>query len=627
MLVVTCHLKPRPEFYAAIHEQSWKAHQYRNKLMELYLGKIRRYRELRFEFFPELRELFVKCDELEKRLEAERLELSKVLRAERDDHPKTQEVKAIRSELNAARKTLSDLLKEKEKQVLAPANAEFKRRFGELLDKSPHGKAKGRKAILAQMFSEDWPEFWKEVQRLDAQYLEACKLARKDCGLAVGTYLAVEDAHSRAISDSETDPRFKKFRGDGKLGHQCNKGKLTPKMVQFSPYPDARAFDKNWQMVRFNIGKVSDPIWIEGRCNTARLRQDVPIKWVYLQVRREGLYYRYELQFTLDTEREHVHGTGTCAVNVGWRRLDNGNVRVGYGVDDRNNAFEIVLPAKLIKKERYCSRIEGVTKRLFLQTRDYLSKALRESFPGKPEWLDEQIQHMHIWLAHGRLARVSQMWYSQGYADHIEQLWQRWKSERLSQEFDLFDEPEFIKQWAISQQSPVPLLVVLEWWRRKDAHLVNGALRGKIKAQRWRREIYRVAASQLAKTYATIIVGPYKLDKLIQKPEVEDDRRTAQEENASSLRQIASPGLLREILLGHKNAEEGITKDITVEHFGCGGKTQSDPKKQIHCECSACGQTYDQDRNAAQHLLQRARERLSLGLPPGRDSRSSLAAE
>lgn len=626
MLVVTCHLKPRPEFYAAIHEQSWKANQYRNKLMELYLGKIRRYRELRFESFPELRELFVKCDELKKRLEAERLELSKVLRAERDGHPKTQEVKAIRSELKAARDALSSALKAQEKQALAPANAEFKRRFGELSDKSPHGKAKGRKAILAQMFVEDWPEFWKEVQKLDAQYLEACKLARKDCGLAVGTYLAVEDAHSRAVSDSDTDPSFKKFRGDGKLGHQCNKGKLTPKMVQFSPYPDERAFDKNWQTVRFNIGKVSKPIWIEGRCNTARLRQDVPIKWVYLQVRREGLYYRYELQFTLDTEREHVHGTGTCAVNVGWRRLDNGNVRVGYCVDDSNNAFEIVIPSRVIEKERRCSHIEGVTKRLFLQTRDYLSKELRKSFPCKPEWLDDQIQHMHLWHAHGRLARVSQMWYSQGYADHIEQLWQLWKSERLEC-LDLFEDPEDAVLWATLKGSPVPLLFALEMWRRKDAHLVNGALRGKIKAQRVRREIYRVAASQLAKKYATVIVGPYKLDKLIKKPEIEDDRRTAHDENASSLRQIASPGLLRDILIGHKNAEEGIIEDITVEHFGCGGKTKSDPKKQIHCECSACGQTYDQDRNAAQHLLQRARERLSLGLPPGRDSRSSLAAE
>jgi hypothetical protein len=348
------------------------------------------------------------------------------------------------------------------------------------------------------------------------------------------------------------------------------------------------------------------------------------VKWVYLIVRRVGLQYDFDIQFTVTSEREYSYGEGVAAVNLGWRRLANGDVRVGFVVDSEGQTEELRMPAQFTERERYFQSIESFNKKNFLQFHAYLSRTLKEPFEGKPTWMDEQIENIHSWKAHGRLARVAMAWESE-HLSQVKELWGRWKQERFAVKKDLLDTPEVVYHWAQKQGFEHPLLFVLLVWRKKDEHLVNGFSRGRARLQRRRLDIYRGLAKRLSEKYSKVVVGPKNLEELAKTPLAEDDRRTKQDENSNKIRLIAAPSILKQCLLQYANVSEEVDpKDISIKHFGCGGFTKSEKKRDILCECAACGQVYDQDHNAAKHLLHQAVSRLQ---EPPPEKPSSLAAE
>lgn len=628
MLVISCPFKPLSKDIGSILQESMKANRYRNGLMNLYLQKVNVFRELRLAHFPECATMLGMAQFQEQLLKDRLLELSEVLRKDRDGHPLTAEVKKIRKELFSLKKDLSAFLKPKEKAALDPAQAEFKRRYDESGVTAPRLKEKIRKEILAAMFQEEqWSPFWKQTRQLEEQYISRCQLLRKNCGLSVGTYLGVETAHESALKKSKGDPSFKSYRGDGRLGHQCVRGKVSPNMLQIIPRTDEQSVRKKWATVRFNIGKVSDPVWVEGKICLRRYSPDATVKWVYLIVRRVGLQYDFDIQFTVTSEREYHYGSGgTAAVNISWRRLPSGDVRVGFVVDDAGQTEELRMSGEIIERERYFQSIEGFCKKNFTLFHTYLSRTLKEPFEGKPPWMDEQIENIHAWKAHGRLARIAMAWESEHLAK-VKELWASWKQERLgaSPKKDLLDSPEVVYHWAQKRGFEHPLLFVLLVWRKKDEHLVNGFSRGRARLQRRRLDFYRGIAKRLSEKYSKVVIGPKGLDGIVKSPLREEDRRTKHDENANRIRLIVAPSVFKQCLLKYDNVSGEDSKYITQEHFGCGGLTLSDMKKDILCKCSACGQVYDQDHNAAKHLLHRARARTTDGLHPGGSSSCNAA--
>lgn len=613
MIVYSYGFKPRFEDRRSIADELYKANQYRNKLTELYIAKVTTYRQIRAAAFPELAEFGERMLVISMRLDQVREEHSAVPKRERRSHPlseRARNLKEQRRELATKLKAARDAAD----AVISAPNAELRRRKELLVQAagdSPHARRMAHEQVLADMLSEpEWPDVWKRVAKNDAEYAAACKRARAECGLSVGTYLAIEDADQRSQKTSQMDPRFRRFDGSGKLGHQSPKGFLSEAMIQVTPIDDERSHRKNWHWARFNIGKVSAPIWVEGRITLHRpMPADAPVKWVYLVAKRIGLRTEYEIQFTIKHTKSEPEGEGLCAVNVGWRRFPDGRVRVGYYVDDSGTEFEMLLPSQISEREQYASSI--------LSAADiHHNEAIRALCAHRktdplPEWLLEETQHAHVWRSHRKLASIAHRWTNE-HREEIEPLWKQWKSERKSAGADLFDGFEAIKSWldAVAPQPTMhPLAVYLEWWRRKDAHLIQGAMSMRRRMALRRRECYRIAAKELGSKYRNVVVGPLQIASLIKKPDIEDDTRTPQMEKASGLRQVSAPGELAAELRKLQCAIKGKTTDITVEHYGCGGKTTQDPCLSVMLTCPKCQQVYDQDRNAALHLLGRYRER------------------
>lgn len=641
MIVYTYGFKPQFSDRQAIGDELYKANKYRNKLTELYLAKIERYRALRLKVSPEWAATQGKADELEKRLDELRDAHKSVPKKERAKHPLSIETRQVRDELKTLRAQLKANRDGIDAQIQGEARVEFLRRKNALIEQgngSPHEKGAAHRAVLAEMLDEpQWSPHWKESMRSDADYADACKLARAECGLSVGTYLAIEDADKRSQKTSEGDPGFKRFEGGGKLGHQCTKG-VNEKMLQLEPitserYPNKtpeeleRAVARGWVWCRFNIGKMSAPQWIEGRLSMDRpLPAGVRVRWVYLVAKRVGLRTKYEIQFTLDYTPEKERGIGVCAVNVGWRKVEQGDVRIAYYVDDQGKEQELKLPAKIRDREKYADTLIAAADAVFNEAKAFFGPKLK-AYKKKPDWMvEEEIKFIHAWRSHRKLARISLRWKAE-HEEEIERLWREWKKERgvkpvrsRKKKLDLLDDYKTMVAWAKEKKATHPLLVALEWWRRKDAHLVQGAMSIRNHMALFRREYYRVTARSLASRYDTVVVAPKAQKQLTKNPEVEDDTRTPQEKNSGRARQRYSPGAMAEELrkIDGKTAEVD-TKGITFIHFDCGGKATGSSVEGVALTCGKCGELYDQDRNAALHLLQRFKdgERSGSGKKPG----------
>src|SRR5690606_6031603 len=104
MLVIRCQFNPKSEFIPIIQQEMYKANVYRNQLMERYLQRLQRYRELRIEHFPECKPLLEQVQALNAKLEELRKGYNGVPRDQREKHPRTAEIKDTVTALKEARK-------------------------------------------------------------------------------------------------------------------------------------------------------------------------------------------------------------------------------------------------------------------------------------------------------------------------------------------------------------------------------------------------------------------------------------------------------------------------------------------------------------------------------------------
>src|SRR5690606_21958548 len=172
MLVIRCQFNPKSEFIPIIQQEMYKANVYRNQLMQRYLQRLQRYRELRIEHFPDCQPLLEQVQTLQAKFVELRKEYNGVARDQRTGHPLTAEIKSTALALKEARKALKAYLQPREKEALKKGQDEFKARFQATGASSPHAKRQARINILKQMFTEpEWPAFWKATRYLEEQYI------------------------------------------------------------------------------------------------------------------------------------------------------------------------------------------------------------------------------------------------------------------------------------------------------------------------------------------------------------------------------------------------------------------------------------------------------------------------
>jgi hypothetical protein len=664
-------------------------HAYYNRIIEIMRDLRLRFREARAKVAPELDALEQKCDELAKRKKALRDEMKAVRKKARKRVacPELQaEVRAIEAELKPAR----DTFKAQRKRVdaeLKPSKALYVERVQAVCiaegrvnpdgtaSKAPQTRKRVNALVAAEMLADDeMPEFWRETFGNERQALAKVKEARAHCGLEHGCYLRVEEAATLACRMSKRDlPRFKRYMGTGTIAVELRKQTTdtvlcgTSNYVRIEPLPadtwtkedgkrDRHGCRKAYTTVRIRVGKTSagEPIWATFPILMHRpLPAGAPVKWAWVKIWRCGNRKRYNLQVTLESEQflpeNRPCGEGTMAIDLGWRVLPNGRIRVGYGVDDQGNHWRespgaepgfilpgarpengraATLPAtNLPPKRALRERIEYVETlrshgdlwfdRAKARTVAWLKEQTQHEDMGNkscvPDWMRADTEHIGKWHAHHKLARVAYRWVRELITEErIRSLWVEWRTERLASKQDLMGDCNDIGAWFAAhgvEDEPCRFALWLEWWRRKNAHLYQWERAQDHKARGARRDLYRCWAARLARTHKTIVMEDFEISKVAKKPKSED---SPQNKKANAIRQMVAVSEFRLAILsavGEKRLCREPPEDTTRQCTHCGHL----PKRGVNVHaaetivltCAKCERSEDQDKRGAINLLRR----------------------
>jgi hypothetical protein len=401
--------------------------------------------------------------------------------------------------------------------------------------------------------------------------------------------LAVKAAKEGKIKSRKNDPpeerglpKKRRWTGRGVVAVQLQNGMPADRLqgqdrrVQVDPL-DPQAFDETlgrgarrklqYTTLRLRIGSLNDgkPVWAEWPLYMHRdLPEKAVIKWakVVRKPWKQGFQYRWWLQLTLevpDSEWEGRKKADLVAINVGWRKVEGGEIRAATWVDAAGNTGDFRLPSfKFRQRLEKANEIRG--------HRDVLLDGLKS------------------WLA---------LEYP---------LCSKWKSfesfYKLISNADLSAETrEKISEWMARDKHL--------WWYERGCR--EGALK-------YRREQYRLFALAMADKYPVVVVENYDL-----RPIVTDEERVKQpahqrvESSPSQLRNILRTTATRCGALVIDGESKLATQQCHLCGYGQGENERWDAAEKIEHTCEGCGATWDQDVNNARVLLARAKVMLASG--------------
>jgi hypothetical protein len=454
---------------------------------------------------------------------------------------------------------------------------------------------------------------------INARHRELLKAARAASGLYWGNYTHVEMSVEQAARSADTAareayksgkpvspwterPRFHRFSGEGRLRVQIQGGISCEELfsqgstqVQVDPVPDDTYLRPRHQRRRASRTRVhiraestadGKPVWVELPMILHRpLPEDAWIKEAWIVRERVGPGFRHNIQFVLESQTfisAANRADGRVAVNVGWRRKDDGRIRVGYWLGDDGRYGEILVPDKVSAPShdkapndlRKADDIRAKRDGAFNEMRTALKDALETSEAPLPDVCQEAIKYIDRWRSPGRLVGFMRLWRRAGVRpDH-----------------------EVILAW-------------LDEWAKRDRHLWRYESELRRARRNHRREVYRLVGLKLAREYGTIMIGEMNLtdlrrNKLPEEGALTED--TAQHRNAS----IAAPGELRESIkaAAKKLGREVVTEDSTLKTIVCvvdkHVNRDWDTRRSIMQTCGgACRRRMDQDHNHCANLL------------------------
>ena len=453
---------------------------------------------------------------------------------------------------------------------------------------------------------EDSTDYTSALTLLHADCGESKRAAYNAAECGWGTRLKIAEAVERAV-DGCTDadlPRFRRWNGDGLCAVQLQRGLTVAKLMEggdqrlsfaWLPLTGTRTCRTSARPALVSLRVRSDehkrpiwlkvPIWIGPQYP---LPADGIIKWAVL-VRRAGPmrrqsdgswwpYWQWSVNFTVATsEVKTCAASGVCGVDLGWRLMEDGTLRVAYWVGSDGEKGELrVDPGRW----GYIADLQSIRTGIFNDARGMLVKWLVQQ-PRLPEWLAEETASLDQWRSPARLCRLVERW--QGVAG---------------------DEG---------------IVALLRAWREREGHLLQIERDVAAKAERWRRGFFRSFARMLAKRYSVLSVEDCDWRKLARLPTTESNETV--NETARRNQRIASVGLLRQCL-AQSGADvrfsrtEGTTRECCV----CGAWPAEgwDAAAELMYRCSN-GHVRDQDEGAARNLLARATV-----VEPGQDDVASV---
>ena len=601
----------------------------------------------------------------------ERLEMAKELRAIAIDQ--LREAKRPSMLLTAARKAAANLAK-----AISSADGETiaKDEAAAIAAASATAIATAAAATIATAKDEALLAAYEKVREEAHVRRLAARGDYSGRGLRHGAYARVEDSMRQAASSSKRPISFERYDGSGSIGTQLTargngssetddrilgltlselvsaadpRLRLGPpgaldahpraEVAACSSWDEAMRLGRNlrrhaartWIDLRVGSNPDRSPIFARFPITLHRLPpRDSVIKWAHVVRRRVGHRLEWRLQLTLESKTFEgspvAIGEGTCAINVGWRRLlDDQNeivgLRAAYVVDEAGIEREIRVP------DYVTSRGAGKERR----ARGNHKKATKPLLGaiGKCDDLarirDQALEHTQLTLSAWLADRggVPAEWQvadparpdgtvPRPMADRLRgySAWRAaWKLRR------------FVDAWKIRRvPGDEAIYASLTAWVKQDRHLEIWQASSRDRLIAHRRETWRVIAADLARRYATILVGESKL------PDIDGWEKKAPEDGDPSdgrdqrrMARIAAPGeLIAEIVKAAHKTGAAVRRvgEVRATQIcaSCGHDEPWDAAPSIRHTCGGCGAIWDQDANYCRNLL--AREGLASGGAP-----------
>lgn len=458
------------------------------------------------------------------------------------------------------------------------------------------------------------------ITEINTEHREAVKAARKVTDTYWGTYQLVEDALKASAGDKylwdltkPLNPDFRRWRQEGRLSVQLQKDPqdrqnglaaenvFTPNTLMWIDPVDERAWHDPVRGVRRRLSRTrlririgSDgrqPIWATFPMIMHRpLPEGSRVKRVTVNRRSIGTRTEWTVDFTIDVSavRPEQHPvSGTVAIDVGWRQMDDGSIRVATwdASDDQKGYLE--LPADLISALTYHRTLNSIRRQNHNEALARLVEYFREH--PMPEWMRQEMSRGENELSPAQACAALAQWRSMR---RLARLTRRWAQEGVTAEHQAaYDE--------------------LEAWRYHEFHLYEWEANQQKKSQRRRKDLYRNFAAQLSRCYRVLVLEDFKLDRIARNPDVDED---TENETARSNRQLVAVYELRDTL-GNAFKRCGEVAIVPPQHstqicHACGVVNQGwDQAAELEHRCCACGELWDQDDNASR-VLRRRYERL-----------------
>lgn len=291
------------------------------------------------------------------------------------------------------------------------------------------------------------------------------------------------------------------------------------------------------------------------------------IKEIQAHCRQVGTRRQWHALFSVESPpRQPRHRGGRVAIDIGWRRLPNGTLRVLYWVGDDGREGEVVLPAELLtripKSESIHSHRDRLLNRMKFRLNDWLKKQ-----QNLPEWLQKRAKNLPHWRSCARLRKLTEIWAAQ----------------------------------------PVPggerMLRFLQSWRRRDIHLYTYEVFNLKKFHNIRMNIYRHAAKQLAGEYETIVMEDVDWKKMSRKPPI-DSRKKDELARAREAKRYTAPSLVEAAFKAAFVSQVLVScVNISWIHSECSQPCGERNRGRLNYRCEYDGVVFDQDRNACFNML------------------------
>lgn len=362
-------------------------------------------------------------------------------------------------------------------------------------------------------------------------------------------------------------PRFRRYDGEGFLAATVQgASELKASSVVARPGPVQITGDGRHRVVKLRLREglsLEVPIVYHRPLPEVGLKDGVPydvrVIFARLVIDRIGDRWIYSVHLTLDTAppMRVKTGIGKCAINFGWRRVEGG-VRVAYAVDDSGNETSLVIPDRLIGRQKHAESLRSHADEIAVA---YLGDARGRTKARRQALIDPNATHREL----GRV--------------------------RLTVEQAARQDPADREQWA-----------------RRDRHLYQWERDEYSSALRSRREIYRLWARKIFSQYDSCVVEAFDMRSVVMRapPGERQDEIPA----ARHYRFLVGPHYLREEILSVFGSACEVLKPAkrTLICHACGNRCKWDKARELRHDCEHCGASWDQDSNNSRNQLLDAAE-------------------